>query len=78
MDMNHRIKEMAETWGADFCGVADLSLAHDAILAQGGPVIAAYPRAIEEKKTLSWQFVACACTSAPMGNRGILSRRVCK
>lgn len=33
-------------WGADFVGVADLSLAHDAILAQGGPVIAAYPRAI--------------------------------
>jgi epoxyqueuosine reductase len=46
MDMNHRIKEIAETWGADFCGVADLSPAHDAILAQGGPVTAAYPRAI--------------------------------
>jgi epoxyqueuosine reductase len=46
MDMNHRIKEIAETWGTDLCGVADLSLAHDAILAQGGPVIAAYPRAI--------------------------------
>jgi len=44
--MNHRIREIAETWGADFCGVADLSLAHDAILAQGGPVVAAYPRAI--------------------------------
>lgn len=46
MDINHRIKEIAETWGADFCGVADLSPAHDAILTQGGPVIAAYPRAI--------------------------------
>ena len=46
MNMNHRIKEIAETWGADFFGVADLSLAHDAILAQGGPLIAAYPRAI--------------------------------
>lgn len=46
MDMNHRIKEITETWGADFFGVADLSLAHDAILAQGGPALAAYPRAI--------------------------------
>jgi epoxyqueuosine reductase len=46
MDMNYRIKEIAEKWGTDFCGVADLSLAHDAILAQGGPVIAAYPRGI--------------------------------
>jgi len=44
--MNHKIKEIAETWGADFFGVSDLSLAHDAILEQGGPVLAAYPRAI--------------------------------
>ncbi|MDP3285630.1 MAG: hypothetical protein Q8M56_14460, partial [Desulfobacterales bacterium] len=46
MDINHRIKEIAETWGAAFYGVADLSQAHDVILAQGGPLIAAYPRAI--------------------------------
>lgn len=46
MDRNHWIKETAETWGADFCGVADLSLAQEAILAQGGPAIAAFPRAI--------------------------------
>jgi len=46
MDMNIRIKKIAETWGADFYGVADLLPAHDAILAQGGPLIAAYPRAI--------------------------------
>lgn len=46
MDMNHKIKESAETWGADFFGVADLSLAHDAILEQGGTVVAAYPWAI--------------------------------
>jgi epoxyqueuosine reductase QueG len=46
MDLSQRIKELAETWGADFYGVADLSPAHDAILGQGGPVIAAYPRAI--------------------------------
>jgi epoxyqueuosine reductase len=46
MDMNHKIKDNAEAWGADFYGVADLSLAHDVILEQGGPTIAAYPRAI--------------------------------
>jgi epoxyqueuosine reductase len=46
MDVNHRIKEITETWGADFYGVADLSQAHDAILVQGGPEIAAYPRSI--------------------------------
>jgi epoxyqueuosine reductase QueG len=40
------MRESAEALGADFCGVADLSLAHDAILHQGGPRIAAFPRAI--------------------------------
>jgi epoxyqueuosine reductase QueG len=46
MNMNNRIKEISETWGADFYGVADLSIAHDAIMAQGGAVIASYHRAI--------------------------------
>ncbi len=46
MGGDDRITKIAETWGADFYGVADLSLAHEAILAQGGPVIAAFPRAI--------------------------------
>ena len=46
MDMNDGIKEIAKRWGADFFGVADLSLAHEAILAQGGPGIAAYPWAV--------------------------------
>jgi epoxyqueuosine reductase len=46
MDLNHKIKQSAETWGADFYGVADLASAHDAILAQGGAAIASYPRAI--------------------------------
>ena len=41
--MNHRLREVAETWGADFFGVADLSPARDAILAQGGPDLSAYP-----------------------------------
>jgi len=46
MDISHQIKAIIGTWGVDFLGVADLSPAHEAILAQGGPVIAAYPRAI--------------------------------
>jgi len=46
MRRDDRITKIAETWGADFYGVADLSSAHDAILAQGGPLIAAFPRAI--------------------------------
>jgi epoxyqueuosine reductase len=40
------LKERAEALGVDFFGVADLTPAHDAILEQGGPEIAAYPRAI--------------------------------
>jgi epoxyqueuosine reductase QueG len=46
MGPDDRIENLAETWGADFFGVADLSLARDAILAQGGTVIAQYPRAV--------------------------------
>jgi epoxyqueuosine reductase len=45
-DINLKIKEITETWGADFTGVADLSQAHEAIMTQGGPIIAGYPRAI--------------------------------
>ena len=46
MELDSKIRELADTYGADFFGVADLSPAYDAILAQGGPVIAEYPRAI--------------------------------
>lgn len=46
MDIDRRIKDMADAWGADFFGVADLSSAHDAISAQGGSVIAEHPRAV--------------------------------
>ncbi len=41
-----RLREFAETMGADFFGVAELSPAREAILAQGGEVIAAFPRSI--------------------------------
>jgi len=41
-----QIKNLIKAQGADFFGVADLSLAHDAILEQGGAVVADYPRAV--------------------------------
>lgn len=40
------LKKHAESLGVDYFGVADLVPARDAILDQGGPEIAAYPRAI--------------------------------
>lgn len=46
MGCDNRIKDLAETWGADLFGVADLSPARDVILAQGGPALAQYPRAV--------------------------------
>jgi epoxyqueuosine reductase len=46
MELDGRIRKLSETLGADYFGVADLSLAHDAVLAQGGPLMAEYPRAI--------------------------------
>jgi len=46
MNLSHTIREVTKLWGSDFFGVANLSPAHDAILAQGGPMIGAYPRAI--------------------------------
>ncbi len=45
MGHDNRIRDLVETWGADFFGVADLSLARDAILTQGGAALAYYPRA---------------------------------
>jgi epoxyqueuosine reductase len=44
--MYSELQELTKNIGADFFGVADLSLAHDAILAQGGSVIASYPMAV--------------------------------
>jgi len=46
MILEDTIREVVEMSGVDFFGVADLSLAHDAILKQGGPIVASYPRAI--------------------------------
>jgi epoxyqueuosine reductase len=46
MDIKQELHKIVKTWGVDYFGVADLSLAYDAILEQGGPVIASYPRAV--------------------------------
>lgn len=46
MDLENQLLESALGWGADYFGIADLSPARDAILEQGGSVVAAYPRAI--------------------------------
>ena len=46
MDLDKRITDWSQEFGLDFFGVADLAPARDAILEQGGPEIAEYPRAI--------------------------------
>lgn len=46
MRLEASLRTLAETMGVDFYGVADLAPAHDAILEQGGPLIAEFPRAI--------------------------------
>lgn len=46
VELREKIRGLVETWGADFFGIADLALAHEAIAEQGGPLIAEYPRAI--------------------------------
>jgi epoxyqueuosine reductase QueG len=46
MNLNTRIQDLTERWRADLVGVADLSTARDAILAQGEPAVAEYPYAI--------------------------------
>ena len=45
-DMDEQIRSLAHTLGVDYFGVADLSSAHDFILAQGGGRVAKYPRAV--------------------------------
>ena len=46
MNLEKNLKSLAETMGVDFYGVAGLATARDAILEQGGPVVAEYPRAV--------------------------------
>ena len=46
MKLESSLRTCSETMGVDFYGVADLAMARDAILAQGGPAVAEFPRAI--------------------------------
>lgn len=57
MNLRTDIQEIAERWGTDFFGVADLAVARDAILTQGGPMVAEYPRAISMGIELSHAIV---------------------
>ncbi len=44
--MDVSLKRLVMEEGADFFGVADLTLAREAIIAQGGDIVAGYPRAV--------------------------------
>jgi len=46
MELDKKIGNLAASLGADFYGVADLSPARQAIEAQGGPMVAEFPRAV--------------------------------
>jgi epoxyqueuosine reductase len=46
MGIDVEIRELAESLGADFYGVADLAPAREAIAAQGGDLVVGYPRSV--------------------------------
>jgi len=46
MELDGKVRGLPEEMGANFFGVADLSPAYEAILEQGGPMVAEFPRAI--------------------------------
>jgi epoxyqueuosine reductase QueG len=46
MDLEAQLRTVVLSLGADYFGIADLSSAHDVILAQGGERVARYPRAV--------------------------------
>lgn len=46
MDLYAVLEQCARDEGADFFGAADLTAAKEAIMEQGGPIVAEYPRAI--------------------------------
>ena len=57
MELDTKLKELAEGMGVDFFGISDLSPAHEAILVQGGDVVAQFPRAISVGIALSHAIV---------------------
>jgi len=52
MELDDQLRGMAQSSGVNFFGVADLSVARDAILEQGGSALASFPRAISIGITL--------------------------
>ena len=46
MQLDEQVRSLAQDLGADIYGIADLSLAHDFILNQGGADAASYPKAV--------------------------------
>lgn len=46
MTLIGQVRAVAEACGADYLGVADLAGVADVVLAQGGPSVAGYPRAV--------------------------------
>lgn len=52
MQLDDRLRNLADELGADFFGVSDLSRAGDFILSQGGKEIAIYPMAVSIGITL--------------------------
>jgi epoxyqueuosine reductase QueG len=46
MQLDNSLRNLAEELGADFFGVADLSLARDFIISQGGQEVGGYPKAV--------------------------------
>lgn len=52
MTLQDDIRAVADAEGMDFFGVADITPAHEAISAQGGERIGAFPRAVSIGKTL--------------------------
>ena len=50
---DNEIAHLAQGFGAEFFGVADISSAHDFVLAFGGSAITEYPRAVSMGVSLS-------------------------
>lgn len=46
MQLDDSLRKLAEELGTDFLGVADLSLANDFVISQGGPEVGGYPKAV--------------------------------
>jgi epoxyqueuosine reductase QueG len=67
MRLDDRLRKFAGANGADFYGVADLAPAHEAILAQGGPGIASYPRAI----SIGIRLLDTIVDELPLLDRGV-------